>query len=580
MILPPHPFKVGLLPLLARATSVLVIVAAAAFGKGSPRGSTPTFNRDIAPIIFDQCVSCHHPGSTGSFSLANYLDAKKRAKLIARVTATRYMPPWLPEPGHGEFLGARRLSDEQIALIDRWWKAGAPEGTASDLKVKAKWNDDWQLGTPDLVVTLPQAYSLSADGRDVYRNFIIPNIVPENRFLRASEFRPGATTAIHHAFVLLDDTGSARRRAAREVEPGFPGMDTAGASAPNAMFMSWQPGRRPAEAPPGMAATLSKNTDLVLQLHMRSTGKAETIQPRVALYFTDQPPVRSAFMLLLRSVDIDIPPGASNYAIKSSYELPVDASVLSILPHLHYLGKEVHAWAELPNGTQRELILIKKWDFNWQGDYRYPTPVFLPKGSMLRMRYTYDNSAANARNPNQPPRRVTYGLQSLDEMGELWLQVLPSNPADLDVLANDHLKNRALPDAIAWGRAMVRKDPEDAVSRTELGAALAASGRISEARRELEQAITDDPTLARAHYILSQILFQQNNPSKARVALEHVIELEPDNFGARNNLGSLLLTTGDIRGAIEQLEKAAQLNPTDSRVQQNLEKARATKLNP
>jgi tetratricopeptide (TPR) repeat protein len=311
---------------------------------------------------------------------------------------------------------------------------------------------------------------------------------------------------------------------------------------------------------------------------MRPTGKREKIQPSVALYFTDQPPTRTAFMLLLRSTEIDIPPDATDYAIESSYQLPVDVDALSILPHLHNLGREVHGWAELPDGTERELILIKQWDFNWQGDYRYAAPVFLPKGSTLRMRFTYDNSASNPRNPHQPPQRVSYGLQSSDEMGELWLQLLPRDPADLDVLSQDFVKNRGLPDSIAWARAMLRREPKDAAIRADLGAALAASGRIAEAVQTLEQAIGDDPKLAQAHYLLGQIFCQQQNPAKAKTALIRAVELDPDNSNAQNDLGWLLLATGDIPMAIEHLEKAVQLNPTDTLAKQNLEKARA-KLN-
>lgn len=554
--------------MISRSAFAGLFLSAVALAK-----ETPTFNRDIAPIIFEQCVACHHPGAGGTFSLATYADVKKRAKLIKEVTTRRYMPPWLPERGHGEFLGERRLSDEQIALIQRWWKAGSPAGPAADLQVKPQWINGWQLGEPDLVVTLPEPYRLPADGKDVYRNFVIPNVVPADRYLRASEFRPGTAGAIHHAFMLLDDSGGARKREGRELVPGFSGMDTGGAKASDAMFMSWQPGKRPAEAPSGLAAVLRKGTDLVLQLHLRPTGKPEKIQPSVALYFTDEPPKRSAFMLLLRSVEIDIPAGQNNYAIESSYELPVETDALSILPHLHYLGKEVHAWAELPDGTRRELIYIKKWDFNWQGDYRYATPVFLPKGSLVRMRYTYDNSSANARNPNQPPRRVTYGLHSNDEMGELWLQLLPRKPEDLEVLSSDYLSKRGLPDAIAWGKAMLRRDPEDVEIRTDLAAALMASGRLTEAKQELEQVIAEQPTFANAHYVLGEIFVHQNNPVKAKAALERVIELEPDNFGAHNNLGWLLLSTGEPHGALEHLEKAVQLNPADPRARLNLEKA-------
>ena len=560
---------------------VLMLAGAAGAGRGETAASVqkpaPTFNRDIAPIIFGHCVECHHPDGSGPFSLATYADVQKRAKLIARVTTSRLMPPWLPEPGHGVFVGERRLTAEQIALIDGWWKTGALEGAAEDLKATAQWNDDWRLGKPDLVVTLPQPYLLPAEGKDVYRHFVIPNLVPTGRYLRATEFRPGNTAAVHHAFVLFDESGGARRRDAEDAEQGFPGMDPGGAAAAHAMFNSWQPGKGASQAPAGAAAILRPTTDLVLQVHMRPTGKPEKVQPSVALYFTDQPPTRSPVMVFLRSVVMDIPPGAQDYAVEASYQLPVEVEALAVLPHMHYLGREVRGWAELPDRTRRELIYIKQWDFNWQGDYQYAAPVVLPKGSTLRVRWTYDNSADNPRNPNQPPQRVSYGLQSSDEMGELSLQLLPRNPADHAALMEDVMKNVAIPDAIAFAEVMLRKNPKDAVRRANLGAALAVGGRLNEAVQALEDAIFDDPQLSQAHYTLGQIAMQRQDARKARRALQRAVELDPRNAKIHNDLGMVLLVMGQTEAAIEHLTKAVELNPTDPLPRRNLDKARGMK---
>jgi hypothetical protein len=554
-------------------TACIALAEAAATGQKP----APTFNRDVAPILFGHCVECHHPDGSAPFSLASYADAKKRAKLTARVTMGKLMPPWLPEPGHGEFAGERRLTPEQIALLDHWWKTGASEGAAEDLKVMAQWTEGWRLGKPDLVVTLPEPYLLPAAGKDVYRNFVIPKVVPSGRYLRASEFRPGKTTAIHHAFVLFDETGSAQRRDAADGEQGFPGMDAGGAAASHAMFISWQPGKGAAQAPAGTAAILRKTTDLVLQVHMRPTGKPERIQPSVALYFTDQPPTHSPVMVMLRSVEIDIPAGEQDYAIESSYQVPVDVEALAVLPHLHYLGKEVHGWAELPDGERRELIFIKQWDFNWQGEYHYAKPVFLPKGTTLRMRCTYDNSATNPRNPNQPPQRVAYGLQSSDEMGELTFQLMPRNPVESAVLMNNVMKNVAIPDAIAFAKVMLRANPNDAARRANLGASLALAGRVPEAVQELEHAVFDNPDLPQAHYVLGQIAMRQQDARKARRALFRAVELDPDNPKIHNDLGMVLLAMGQTDAAIEHLAKAVELNPTDPLPRTNLEKARETK---
>ena len=502
---------------------------------------------------------------------------KKRAKTIARVTGERAMPPWPPEPGHGEFLGARRLSETQIATIARWIKTGMAQGAARDLPPLPAWRDGWQLGEPDLVLTPPKAFQLPASGPDIYRNMVLPHLATTDRFVRAVEFRPGGTAAIHHAFVLVDETGDARRLEALESEPGFPGMLAGrGARAPGG-FVSWQPGRRPVEAPEGMSWQLRKNADLVLQLHLRPTGKPETVQPSMGVYFTDRAPTRPFMLLLLRSTAIDIPEGANDYAIETSYQLAADVSVIGLAPHQHYLGREVHGWAELSDGTREELLFIKQWDFNWQGDYRCAKPVALPKGATLRMRFTYDNSAQNPANPNHPPRRVQYGLQSSDEMGELWFWLETKTAAELQTLQRDYFTTWGLRDKVAVNEALLRRDPKDAASRTELGAAFSAMGRIDDALAQLRQAIADDPKMERAHYALGTLLAKRGELAEAEAAFTRAVEIDPNDAKAQNNLGAVLLAEGKTAQAIGHLEIALRLNPDDAMARQSLEKARAGK---
>jgi tetratricopeptide (TPR) repeat protein len=323
-----------------------------------------------------------------------------------------------------------------------------------------------------------------------------------------------------------------------------------------------------------MGWILPKKSDLVLQLHLRATGKREKVQVSVGFYFSNKPPTRLPAVLCLRSTAIDIPAGESNYSFENSYTLPVEGDVLAVLPHQHYLGKELRAWAELPDGTRRDLLWIKRWDFNWQGAYRYATPVPLPKGATIRMRYSYDNSANNARNPNQPPKRVRYGLESSDEMGEFWLQFLPSKDADAAVLERDFIAKVSLPDKISRARVMLERDPHDAATRIELAIAHLFSGHLQDAEREALQALQDDPKLARAHYILGDLYSMRGNALKATAAYEACVALEPDNSEAQNNLGFVLLAQGKAAEALPHLEKAVQLNPDDALAKKNLEKAR------
>ncbi len=538
--------------------------------------NAPTFTRDVAPILYAHCVGCHHPGGIGPFSLVEYRDAKKRAKLIARVTASHYMPPWLPAAGHGEFEGERRLSGEQIAALARWLDAGAPEGNAKDLPPRPKWSDDWQLGPPDLVLKLSAPYTLPAEGKDVYRNFVLPVNLPADRYVRAAEIRPGNLRAVHHAFVFVDETNASRALDAADREPGYPGMNPGpGAMGPDGHCIAWQPGKRALPEPAGTAWVLHRKSDIVLQLHLRPSGKRESIQPSIALYFTDQPPERDLYTLFIRSPAIDIPAGAQDYAIEASYTLPVDADLLSIWPHLHYLGHEIHSWAELPDGTNKELLSIPNWDFNWQGDYRYTHPQPLPKGARLHLRATYDNTEANPRNPNRPPKRVRYGPETSDEMGELFFQFLPRNRADRNALMRDYTEKYALADSLAVAQALLERDPRDAASRTQLGTTLIVLGRLEEAEKELQRAIQDNPSLALAHYALSSIYMARNDAGRAEAALLRTLELDPNHSDAHNDLGNVYLFENDIPAAIAQLEEALRLNPNDTLAQSNLAKARA-----
>ncbi len=558
--------------ILRAAVYLLLAFAVKAVG---PAPAPPTFNRDIAPIIFENCVTCHHPGGLGPFSLTNFAEVKKRARQIAEVTGSRLMPPWMPEVGRGVFHGERWLSATQIATIRQWSENGTLEGAKADLTVKPEWHDGWQLGPPDLIVTMPETFTLPADGKDVYRNFVVPVPLTEKRYVRAFEFFPGDARVVHHAFLLLDKDGSARRRKSSDGRPGFEGMDTGnGVVSPTGHFASWQPGKLAENSLEGLSWTLEKGVPLVFQLHMRPSGKPEKIRARVGLYFTDRPPVRVPFIMQLRSTEIDIPPGAKDYTITASYDLPVDVQLLSVLPHAHYLGREIQAWATLPDSTQEWLLHIKNWDFLWQGDYRYALPVALPRGTKITMRWIFDNSTDNSRNPFSPPQRVRYGLQTTDEMGEFWLQMVTRSPSDMAVLERDSQIKIGLPDKITRCKVLLSRNPQDTESRVELAVARFASGQPDEAIREAEQALRDDPKLPRAYELLGHIYVARRDLPRTEAAMAAVIQLDPDNAGAHNNLGYILLVQNRATEAIPLFERALLLNPNDTLAQTNLEKAR------
>jgi tetratricopeptide (TPR) repeat protein len=524
---------------------------------------TLTFNKDIAPVVFQHCATCHRPGQAAPFHLLTYDDVKKHAKDVVRVTASRYMPPWLLEPGHGEFIGERRLTADQIGLIRQWVEEGASEGAASDLPPAPQWAEGWLLGQPDLVLTMPQPYTLPAEGRDVYRNFVLPIPVDGRKYVRAVEFRPGNRKIVHHAFMYIDRTPQSRRLDEQDAEPGFGGMHTpSSAQAPDGHFLSWQPGKVPVPARPGLSWNLEKGSDLLLQVHMQPSGKPELLEASIGFYFTATPPTNTLFKIGLRSYAIDIPAGQTDYVLEDAYTLPVDAHVMAVLPHAHYLARQMRGFATLPDGTQRSLFLIKDWDFNWQGDYHYVKPVFLAKGTTLSMRFTYDNSTNNTRNPHHPPQRVKYGLQTTDEMGELWLQILPRNKADLALLSKDY-QARAFRDALAYNEYALSLNPNDARAHTELGKVKFFQGKPAEAIPHLRAAMQIQPDYDEPHYFLGLLYRMQKQPAEAKAEFTVAVRLNPDNFKTHGNLGALAMEEGNMSEAAGHFQNALRLNPED-----------------
>ncbi|MDB5322111.1 MAG: Calcium-binding EF-hand-containing protein [Phycisphaerales bacterium] len=425
---------VGCLLTLARFTQAATAVGA----------SPPTFNRDIAPIIWNNCAACHHAGEVAPFNLTSYEDVRKRAKQVAKITHARTMPPWKAEPGYGEFEGERRLSDAQIATIQAWAEAGAPEGNAADLPALPKFSEGWQLGQPDIVVQMVEPYTVRAERPDIFRCFVVPFNIPAGKYVKAVDYRPSNRKITHHALLFLDNTGMARKLDEADPGPGYSRMGGVG-FLPSGGMGGWAPGAAPHRFPDHAARAVGANTDLVIQTHFHPSGKVETEQASVGIYLTDEAPKRTAATVPLgvRST-IDIPPGARDYKWADSITLPVAVEIPAITPHAHYICKDMQVWATLPTGEKRWLIWIKDWDFDWQGQYRYKAPVELPAGTKIDMVYTYDNSADNPRNPSSPPQRVRRGEQTTDEMGITFLSVMPKNPSDIKSVREairDHFLN-------------------------------------------------------------------------------------------------------------------------------------------
>ncbi len=415
-------------------------IAAPLYSQQSPK--TLTFDQDIAPIVFDHCSSCHRPGQEAPFPLLNYSDVKTHAQIISLAVSNRFMPPWKPVVGYGDLAGARQLTDDQIAAIRDWVAQGTPEGNAKDLPPAPKFPSDWPLGRPDLTIAFPKSFAVPADGPDLYHCFIVPVSIPEDRYVRAFDFRPSPPSVVHHVIVVLDPFSAARHL---ESSPGEGYSCYGGFSFPVPGYLGiWTAGATPKPEPQGVAKILKNNSELVVQIHFHPSGKAESEQPTLALYFQKEKPQRIPFDLTLGSVDINIPPGEAHYRVTDYTYINEDAELIGIIPHAHKLCREIKAHATLPDGTDVPLLWIKDWDFNWQEQYRYAKPVKLPQGTRIDAEWIYDNSDANPRNPNHPPARVTWGEGTNDEMAELHLELIPavkSDPTARSDAASKHAVN-------------------------------------------------------------------------------------------------------------------------------------------
>jgi mono/diheme cytochrome c family protein len=420
------------------AVGLLIAVGSLSRVTGEPvaADSEPvTFNRHIAPLVFEHCAVCHRPGQVAPFTLLSYADLKKRGRQIQSVTAERVMPPWKSVTGHGQFVGERRLSPEQIALIERWVRQGMLEGDARDLPQPPRFAEGWTLGPPDLVITMPEPFEVTADGPDIYRNFVLDLSVPEGKYIKAVEYRPGNRSVVHHAAFASDPTGKLREKDAADPAPGFAGgLNIPGQLFPGSLAV-WAPGHEAVPLPEGFSLPWKSGADLVLQLHLHPSGKPEKEQSTIGFHFTEEPPRRSMADLLLIDKKIDIPPGDRAYRTHDEVVLPAEMDLLGIFPHMHLIGRQIKITAHPPEGEPYSLIWIDDWDFNWQSYYQCAQPVKIAAGTKLVLEAVHDNSVENFRNPSQPPRRVKWGEQTTDEMSVAILQLTPTNEADLPKLA-------------------------------------------------------------------------------------------------------------------------------------------------
>ncbi len=527
-----------------------------------------TFNKDVAPIVFERCVSCHHPGGAGPFSLLTYGSARQYASQIVRATSERYMPPWKADAADGPFVGQHPLTLGEIGTIRRWVDGGAVEGNPADLPPAPRIAAGWQLGAPDLIATLDQPFALRSDGTDVFRIFVVPLPVDAPRHVRGVEFLPGNPKVVHHANIRVDRTPASRRYDEGDPSPGYEGLIAHSATYPDGFFLGWTPGQVSPILPNGLTWRLERGTDLVVEVHMQPSGKPELVNPSVGLFFGTEPAEKTPGMIRLGRQSIDIPAGDNLYAIDDSFVLPVDVEVQAVQPHAHYRARSLSATATLPDGRLRQLIRIQDWDFRWQHVYRYATPIALPKGTTLRTRYIYDNSASNPRNPVIPPRRVFWGQRSSDEMGDVWIQVLTRTPVDLEALNNQLAPKVMAEDAIGYERT-IQSEPSSVALHDDVAMLYLRLGRPKEAVAHFERSVALNPGAAATHFNLGTALTVAGRLDEAVDQYREALRLRPDYAQAHNNLSGILLQRGQLAEAVAHIAEARRLDPSNVQARNN-----------
>ena len=545
--------------------------------RSRPAPGQITFTREIAPLLLDHCAACHQPGGVAPFSVLTYAEVRPWARAVRQSVLTRSMPPWKPAPGYGgPFVAERRLSDAEIDLIARWVDAGAPEGDPADLPPMRHGTQGagWRLGAPDLVVEMPEPYRLRAggEGDDILRKFALPIPIPETRYVKGVEFQPGNPRVVHHANLKIDPTPASRRLDAEDPEPGYEGVTPFDARFPFGYFLGWTPGQaRPLEAE-GMAWRLDPGSDLLIELHLTPTDEPQPVRSRVGFYFTDEAPTKVPFTIRLGKQDLDIPPGAADYRSADRYVLPVDVEVHGVQPHAHYLADEVRGWATLPDGTRRPLVRIDDWDFHWQDFYRYETPFVLPRGTELAMEFTYDNSTRNPDNRFSPPRRVTWGQDSSNEMGDLWIQVVPVDPAELGPLTRDRRPTELAEDIVGFEMELAA-DPDQVMMHDDVASLYLQFGRVPEAVAHYRESARLRPASPAAAYNLGTTLLQAGELDEAAVHFERALGLNPDYALAHNNLGAVRRLQGRLNDAVRHFRRSLAIRPDDGEALYNLANA-------
>jgi mono/diheme cytochrome c family protein len=376
------------------------------------QAAAPTFAKDVAPILYKNCATCHRAGEIAPMALLRYEEVRPWAKSIREQVITGQMPPWHATNPHGTFLNDRRLSSEEIDTLVRWVDGGAPQGNAKDAPPIPKFNEGWEIGTPDAVFSMANEYAVPADGTIEYQYFQIPTNFKEDKWIQAIEIKPGNRSVVHHVLVFCREPGGAGRAMPfKQVEPNFPHQH----GGPGALIATTAPGTNSMTYRPGSALLVKAGAVLLFQMHYTTNGSATKDKSSVGMIFAKQPPQEEIITNAFINPMFSIPPGDNNFEVTSAIQFTEDSHILGMVPHTHLRGKSWAYRLVYPDGRAEPVLTVPKYDFNWQTYYMFTKPLAAPKGSRLEAVAHYDNSTGNAYNPD-PKATVRWGDQTWEEM--------------------------------------------------------------------------------------------------------------------------------------------------------------------
>jgi len=424
----------GLVALFGGA--VIVAATTTAPVDGQTALTSPTYTRDVAPILYKNCVACHRAGEIAPMSLMTYAEVRPWARTIRQATAQGIMPPWHAAAPAGTFENERRLTDVEKDVIARWVAAGAPQGDPKDLPSPPHFTEGWQIGKPDVVFEMPEEYAVPASGTIEYEYFYIPTNFTEPKWLQAIEVRPGNRELVHHvlAFYQAPPDGPRMAPALKFIPEHMKLPERKRGSrppqkpvGPSRIIATYAPGTNPQVFRPGTALRLAPGGVLELQMHYTANGKAGTDRTRVGMIFAKEPPQHELRAGQFMNATVSIPPGASSHQVDTEVELVQDVTLWGVFPHTHVRGNKWEYKLAMPDGTVKPLLSVPNYDFNWQTYYMFKEPLSLPKGARILSSAWYDNSDKNPSNPD-PKAEVKWGDQTWEEMQYTGILYTVKNP--------------------------------------------------------------------------------------------------------------------------------------------------------